>query len=103
MSNPSADIAADQVAVVRLILTRSLPAGCQAWIFGSRSRGTSRTVSDLDLAIDIGRALSRGERLALAEAFDESPLPFRVDVVDLRSITDRFRTAILADLTPLPD
>lgn len=62
--------------------------------FGSRVTGGARPWSDLDLAV-LGRQRLGFERVALLrEAFDESTLPFRVDVVDWHAISDGFRVVI---------
>jgi predicted nucleotidyltransferase len=54
----------------------------KVWAFGSRATGVRlKRFSDLDLAVE-GR-LSWAERAGLGEAFDESALPFKVDVVEL--------------------
>src|SRR5205823_8281589 len=66
--------------------------GCSA----SRT-GRSRRYSDLDLAIDAGRPVTLDELAQLAEAFRESDLPYKVDIVDWRSIDDRFRQMIAAE------
>lgn len=50
--------------------------------------------SDLDLAIKAESALDWKLLEEIKEAFQESELPFRVDVLDLNEITDAFRRAI---------
>ena len=47
--------------------------------------------SDLDLAIIGAEVLPRGTVARLKEAFEESRLPMRVDVVDWHAIADGFR------------
>lgn len=76
--------AAEQATVTR-ILQATVPQA-QVWAFGSRARGEARPYSDLDLLIDQGRPLSLREQAALAQAFDASDLPFRVDVVDATTL-----------------
>lgn len=52
-------------------------------LFGSVARGTARTDSDLDLAIDLGRPLTADDKLTLVDALAAaSGRP--VDLVDLR-------------------
>jgi type I restriction enzyme S subunit len=70
---------------------------------GSRSTRRARRYSDLDLAIDAGRPLTLDELARLAEAFRESDLPYRVDIVDWRSIDDRFRQVIAAERVQLDE
>jgi uncharacterized protein len=90
----AACLAADHRRLVLTILRAHLPDGAAAWIFGSRATGRARRYSDLDLAIDAGRALTLDEGARLAEAFRDSDLPYRVDLVDWQSIDDRFRALI---------
>lgn len=67
--------------IVGSILQAKLPCA-RVWVFGSRVTGTARPFSDLDLGIE-EESLSLAKRAELVEAFEESDLPFRVDVVDL--------------------
>ena len=65
--------------------------------FGSRATWTAKDYSDLDLAV-VGdgpldwRTLSR-----LKEAFEESELPMRVDVLDWRATSENFHRQIQRD------
>ena len=63
-------------------------------MFGSRATGGAQRYSDLDLAIDAGRRLTLDELAILGEAFGDSDLPFKVDVVDWHSISEAFRDRI---------
>ena len=80
--------------LVLTILRAHLPDGAEAWVFGSRATSRAHRYSDLDLAIDAGRSLTLDERARLAEAFCDSDLPYRVDLVDWHGIDDRFRKLI---------
>jgi len=90
-------------ALVLAILRAHLPPGAKVYVFGSRALGRAKAYSDLDLAIDAGRPLSLDESAALAEAFSNSDLPWKVDVVDWRTIEDRFRRIIEAERTLLAE
>lgn len=66
--------------VVRRILKHRLPKA-QVRMFGSRASGHAKPWSDLDLAVQAEQPISD---LALAQAradFEESDLPFRVDII----------------------
>jgi type I restriction enzyme S subunit len=71
------DLPTEQLPEVRRLLSEILP-GVRIWAHGSRVRGTARRASDLDLLLFIGRADPR--LYELREAFEESDLPFIVDV-----------------------
>lgn len=57
-----------------------------AWLFGSRALGSYKEASDIDLAIK-GR-LDHKTLIRLKDAFEESDLPFFVDLVEYADITE---------------
>jgi len=97
------DLPAEQRRLVWQILRSNLPPAFKVWVFGSRATGRARRYSDLDLAIDAGRPMTLDEAASLAEAFSESDLAYRVDVVDWRAIDDRFRQIIAQERVPLAE
>jgi predicted nucleotidyltransferase len=101
--SPAVDVRAADLAIVWAILDAHLPAGAVVRVFGSRARARARRGSDLDLAIDAGRPLTRAESHALADALEDCELPYTVDVVDIRTAARGFLAAIARDWTPLPD
>lgn len=103
MSARTVDISPEHLAIVRQILDRIVPPGTKVWAFGSRVVGTAYRWSDLDLVIDAGRPLSRTEEVQLEVEFEESALPFKVDVVDWYRISDEFQRAIRDQMTSLPE
>lgn len=88
------DIRDDELAIVREILRVVLPKDARVWVFGSRATWTTKRGSDLDLAIDVGSSLTLQERTDLADAFDESDLPYKVDIVDLQTVSEPFKKII---------
>lgn len=80
-------------AIVSAILAKHLP-GIEVWAFGSRTKGLAKPHSDLDLAVINQEPMSIQVQAALAEAFSESDLPWRVDVVDWSSTQEAFRHLI---------
>jgi hypothetical protein len=54
------------------------------WLFGSCARGDARQHSDIDIAILPRDNLPPGFFAELAADFEESPIPYDVDLVDLR-------------------
>ena len=95
------DLSDEHRRIVLSILHEHLPAATTVWVFGSRATGRARRYSDLDLAIDAGRALTLDESARLRESFDDSDLPYRVDIVDWRTASDRFRAIIAATRVPV--
>jgi uncharacterized protein len=88
------ELSSDEVAEVRLILDRVLGGDGQVWVFGSRATGKARRFSDLDLLVRADGPLPFAKQAELEEAFSESGLSFRVDVVDWYRISDEFRERI---------
>ena len=87
------DVAPAHLATVRRILAEHVPA-CEVRAFGSRVRGKAKPYSDLDLAVVGGGTLEPDVLRLLAEAFEESDLPFRVDVLDWHAIAPAFQRVI---------
>lgn len=91
------DIRPCDLNIVQDILCNTLPKGAKVWVFGSRATWTTKDSSDLDLAIDAGRPLTRQESGSLSEAFDESNLPYKVDIVDMQTVSENFKKIIERD------
>ena len=95
------DVRPDHLDIVRRILRQYVPQA-HIWAFGSRAKWNARDISDLDLCIDNGARLSFERMGLLEEAFANSTLPYKVDVVDMHSISDSFRQMIERDKVALP-
>lgn len=85
---------------MRDILAQNLPPLAQVFVFGSRAGGTPKPWSDLDLSLEAGAPLPLGVLASLAEAFDESPLPWKVDLVDRATVNQAFGKIIDAGKLP---
>ena len=90
------DLSPVHLAIVEGILAEHVPE-CEVRAFGSRATWNAKDYSDLDLAVVGEGPLPRGALARLKEAFEESRLPMRVDVVDWNAIADGFREAIESD------
>ncbi len=89
------DITSEQTQTLDDLLDRYLP-GVRVWAYGSRVKGTSRPDSDLDLAV-FAAPEEQPAVSALREAFEESNLPFRVDLFVWNQIPEQFRRTIEKD------
>ena len=87
------DISSESLEIVLDILEQYV-AYCTVWAFGSRVTGNARPYSDLDIVVVDKKLLSLAEMADLTEAFDNSNLPFRVDIVDWRRTDEGFRAII---------
>lgn len=89
------DIDPKHLVMVREILRKHLPDNSTVWVFGSRAKAATKKYSDLDLLIDMGgKELPLPLLSDLNDDFDESDLPYKVDVVDWNTITESFRKRI---------
>ena len=95
------DLSPPELDIVRGVLRAHLPPGTRAWVFGSRATATARRYSDLDLAVEWEVALGLDVLGEVAEALSESDLPYKVDVVDLRSVEPAFRALIEPEMIAL--
>ena len=87
------DLSPNYLATVERILAEHVPE-CEVRAFGSRAMWTAKDYSDLDLAV-VGKGPLDWRKLGrLKEAFEESTLPMRVDVLDWHSISEGFRDVI---------
>jgi type I restriction enzyme S subunit len=82
--------------VVREVLQHYLP-GYEVRVFGSRARHTAKPYSDLDLAVMTNMPLSLEVQARINDAFAESDLPWRVDLLDWAATSDAFRDAVERD------
>ena len=73
----------------------------KAFIFGSWAIGDNRKWSDIDIGIESDRKLSIHLISRLHEAFEESNLPYAVDVVDFSGTTEQFKTVAKQAVIPL--
>ena len=90
--DPAIDITTADLKTVLALLQRHLP-GTAAWVYGSRVKWTSRRQSDLDLVV-FATPAQRGQVGDLREAFEESNLPFRVDLFVWDDVPESFRSQI---------
>ncbi len=96
------DISTTEFVIVRDILADIVPPGCRVWVFGSRAKNQARFNSDLDLALECKDKLPPIILHKLKEAFSDSPLPYRVDVLDINDVSENFQTIIRQQAIAFP-
>ena len=84
------DITPAQHDLLLKLLRQYLP-NVAIWAFGSRVKGTARTTSDLDIV-----AFTTPSRRVfdLKEAFEDSALPFKVDLLLWDELPENFKKNI---------
>ncbi len=90
------DLLPEELSEVRQVLHSRLP-GREVLAFGSRVTGTAKPYSDLDLVVMGSEPVDSAQLSALREAFQESDLLFRVDLLDWHRISPEFRAVIEQD------
>lgn len=96
------DLEPQDYETVRNILSRHLP-GTEVRAYGSRVTGKTHRGSDLDLAIMTTEPLSLDTLADLRDAFSESTVPFRVDLLDWAETTESFRAIVMENSVILQD
>ncbi len=87
------DLPSGQLLLVKKILSERVPR-CEVRAFGSRITRNAKAWSDLDLAVVGSEKLDAHLLYDLREAFEESDLPVRVDVLDWYAISPEFQAVI---------
>lgn len=92
---PVLDLPQKYLQQVQALLREHAP-GVEVWAYGSRVTGGGHEASDLDLVLRNPANLHTENRAIheLKEAFIESTLPIRVDVMDWVRIPENFRREI---------
>jgi len=87
------DIDFADLETVKRILLEYVPE-YTVWAFGSRVNGTARKFSDLDIVLVSDEPLQTLQMASLRDAFSESDLPFKVDIIEWLSTDEEFRRII---------
>ena len=80
-------------AFLRQLIQGHVPPETAVYLFGSRARGDARWNSDFDLWID-GDFIAPATLARIQEALEESFVPFHVDIITSRQLTERFGEAV---------
>lgn len=83
----------EEFEIIIKILNAHIKKG-KVYAFGSRYKNNNRKFSDFDIAIDMGEKLSFEFLNILKDAFEESDLPYRVDIIDYNNISDKFKKIV---------
>jgi type I restriction enzyme S subunit len=90
------DVAPEHMRIIRRILTERLPAR-EVRAFGSRVRGRAKPTADLDLVVMGQERIPDLIQAELRADFEESDLPFRVDVLAWRDAPPGLREVIVRE------
>ena len=84
-------------SVKRIVLDHVRDYPVDVYLFGSRARRDANDLSDIDVALLPRGEFPIGVLSRLQEALEESTVPYRVDVVDLRQTSAAFRARVLQE------
>lgn len=88
------DLTPEHLVVVKRILSEHIPA-YEVRAFGSRVDGKTKRFADLDIVVMSEKPIPSEKMANIKEAFSESDLPFRVDILDWSGIGNEFKEIIL--------
>lgn len=84
------------IKAIKAIVNLNLPDNSyDVFIFGSRATNSNRQSSDIDLGILGSKPLPAKNYINLVQAFEDSDIPYRTDVVDFATVSDKFRKQAL--------
>ncbi len=87
--------------LVKNILKKHLDSSAnRAFIFGSLATGKASRTSDLDIGVE-GKRISAATYFDILSDFEESDLPFTVDLVEFRNVSESFKKIAKKDVIKL--
>jgi predicted nucleotidyltransferase len=94
----SGGLTAEEIKLIEDIFKKFWQSGFDAhvFLFGSRARETHRPFSDVDLLIE-GIPLPKNALHLIAEALEESSLPYKVDLVMAHHLASGYAPSVHAD------
>lgn len=69
----------------------------EVWIFGSRARHEHNPTSDIDILYKVTPPLRSALLGKISSALEESRLPYKVDLVNIRNLADSYKDAVLEE------
>lgn len=93
----SLDLQDKYITFIRQTILGVLP-DVEIFIFGSRVQGKAKEYSDVDIALRSNSLISFTDILKLKGLFQDSTFPYKVDIVDLNSLDEKFLLVISPDL-----
>lgn len=94
--HPPIEVNSSEWEIIQEILTKIVP-DKEVFAFGSRAKFLAKPFSDLDLAIKGYLPLTLDLLADLSNAFSDSNLSYKVDIVEWCNITKAFREIIIKD------
>lgn len=96
------DVTLKEIYIIKDILENYLNTNCKVWVFGSRAKSTSLFNSDLDLALECQSKIELRTMTKIKIAFEDSRLPYSVDIIDINAIKPYFKDIVDKEKIPFP-
>jgi uncharacterized protein len=91
MNRADSSVEEAQVIALRLVRRHIPDPSYRVFLFGSRTRGSARANSDIDLGVEGPAPIPYGTLVAIREDLENAPTLYTVDVVDFRRVPEKFR------------
>ncbi|MGB9716356.1 MAG: nucleotidyltransferase family protein [Thermodesulfovibrionales bacterium] len=66
-------------------------------LFGSRARGDFVNTSDIDIGIIAGKNFDKRKLILLREYIEELNIPYKVEIIDLSNVSEKFKEIALKE------
>src|SRR3989344_9680740 len=73
----------------------------RAFIFGSRALNTNRAFSDVDIGVINKQKIKGSVSENLSEELENSPLPYRINLVNFQTVSQQFKKVALKKIINL--
>ena len=91
------DIRPGHLKIVQDILNKTLSSDVKVWVYGNRAKWATLDSSDLDLALEGTGKIDNNTISQLEHDFEESDIPYKVDIVDIAVVQPFFKDVINKD------
>ena len=98
------NLSQQNIELITGVFLKNLPSiSFRLYVFGSRTKHRKqRKYSDIDLAINCnGQPIKSSTKARIEFDLEHSVLPYKVDLVDLNTISEEFKSCIMKDLVQL--
>lgn len=91
----SASLSSSELQIIENIFRQTWRGSgiARVYLFGSRANGTNQPYSDVDLLVEC-ESSKAGILSEIAECLEESPLPYKVDIVNANNLASEYAHSV---------